>query len=325
MGVGGGRGGGAGGEEAKKHVVDDDDARFFEGVFSKRGSFFHVKFRVFLFFFTGFGFFEKEKKKSAILKKRARITTKKERAKQQRANPTRRSNALPSRASSRRKERRGRFAKKRTLFFFFETRAPLYRSSSRCIRGVKVVIFVSSSLLAYFLKGGGGKRKMSSTRGRRRSRVERTRVWAFCLVLSLAFASRGVSGASDGRVESDREETGDVKKLYRGEEGKEAKAPKAEVNFFDAPFADVNAKDVASTVNVAEFSGGFAPRRALQVRLIRFLSRLFLVLTTTRVFFSWNFRSVLRSPPRRLVDSLSQREIDGDACTTLTRVFFTSF
>ena len=92
-------------------------------------------------------------------------------------------------------------------------------------------------------------------------------------------------GASDGRVESDREETGDVKKLYRGEEGKEAKAPKAEVNFFDAPFADVNAKDVASTVNVAEFSGGFAPRRALQVRLIRFLSRLFLVLTTTRVFF----------------------------------------
>ena len=169
---------------------------------------------------------------------------------------------------------------------------------------------------------------MSSTRGRRRSRVERTRVWAFCLVLSLAFASRGVSGASDGRVESDREETGDVKKLYRGEEGKEAKAPKApkaEVNFFDAPFADVNAKDVASTVNVAEFSGGFAPRRALQVRLIRFLSRLFLVLTTTRVFFSWNFRSVLRSPPRRFVDSLSQREIDGDACTTLTRVFFTSF
>ena len=167
---------------------------------------------------------------------------------------------------------------------------------------------------------------MSSTRGRRRSRVERTRVWAFCLVLSLAFASRGVSGASDGRVESDREETGDVKKLYRGEEGKEAKAPKAEVNFFDAPFADVNAKDVASTVNVAEFSGGFAPRRALQVRLIRFLSLLFLVLTTTRVFFSWNFRSGLRSPPRRFVDSLSQREIDGEACTTLTRgVFFTSF
>ena len=163
---------------------------------------------------------------------------------------------------------------------------------------------------------------MSSTRGRRRMRVERTRVGAFCLVLSLAFASRVVSGASDGRVESDREETADVKKLYRGEEGKEAKA---EVNFFDAPFADVNAKDVASTVNVAEFSGGFAPRRALQVRLIRFLSRLFLVLTTTRVFFSWNFRSGLRSPPRRFVDSLSQREIDGDACTTLTRVFFTSF
>ena len=47
--VGGGRGGGAGGEEAKKHVVDDD-ARFFEGVFSKRGSFFHVKFRVFFCF-----------------------------------------------------------------------------------------------------------------------------------------------------------------------------------------------------------------------------------------------------------------------------------
>ena len=165
---------------------------------------------------------------------------------------------------------------------------------------------------------------MSSTRGRRRSRVERTRGWAFCLVLGLAFASRVVSDTSDGRVESDREEIGDVKKLYRGEEGTEAKAPKAEVNFFDAPFADVNAKDVPSTVNVAEFSGGFAPRRALQVRLIRLLSCLFLVLTT-RVFFSWNFRSVLRSSPRRFVDSLSQREIDGDACTTLTHVFFTSF
>ena len=66
MGVGGGRGGGAGGEEAKKHVVDDD-ARFFEGVFSQKRSFFHVKFRVFfcfLFFFTGFGVFEKEKKKA---------------------------------------------------------------------------------------------------------------------------------------------------------------------------------------------------------------------------------------------------------------------
>ena len=262
---------------------------------------------------------KRREKKSAL--KSARAYNKKRTCETTR--PTRRSNALPSRASSRRKERRGRFAKKRTLFFFFRNaRAPT--GQARCIRGV-VVIFVSSSLLAYFLKGGGGKRKMSSTRGRRRSRVKRTRVGAFCLVLSLAFASRGVSGASDGRVESDREETGDVKKLYRGEEGKEAKAPKAEVNFFDAPFADVNAKDVASTVNVAEFSGGFAPRRALQVRLIRFLSRLFLVLTTTRVFFSWNFRSGLRSPPRRFVDSLSQREIDGDACTTLTRVFFTSF
>ena len=44
--------------------------RDFLKVFSKRGSFFHVKFRVFLFlfFFTGFGVFEKEKKKSAIIK-----------------------------------------------------------------------------------------------------------------------------------------------------------------------------------------------------------------------------------------------------------------
>ena len=69
MGVGGGRGGGAGGEEAKKHVVDDD-ARFFEGVFSKRGSFFHVKFRVLFFCFSFYRFwvFEKEKKKSAIIK-----------------------------------------------------------------------------------------------------------------------------------------------------------------------------------------------------------------------------------------------------------------
>ena len=263
--------------------------------------------------------FEKERKKKRT-KKRARIQQKKN----VRNNaPTRDGRTLSPRAHLREEKRDEVVSRRSELFFFFRNaRAPI--GQARCIRGV-VVIFVSSSLLAYFLKGGGGKRKMSSTRGRRRSRVERTRVWAFCLVLSLAFASRGVSGASDGRVESDREETGDVKKLYRGEEGKEAKAPKAEVNFFDAPFADVNAKDVASTVNVAEFSGGFAPRRALQVRLIRFLSRLFLVLTTTRVFFSWNFRSGLRSPPRRFVDSLSQREIDGDACTTLTRVFFTSF
>ena len=302
--------GGAGGEEAKKHMVDDD-ARFFEGVFQRGG----VSFTSSLGFIFFRWVFEKERKKSAIIKSARAYTTQKKNVVRNNNAPTRDGRTLSPRAHtlSRRKERRGRFAKTRTLFFFEST------------RGGGVVVFVSSSLLAYFLKGGGGKRKMSSTRGRRRSRVERTRVWAFCLVLSLAFASRGVSGASDGRVESDREETGDVKKLYRGEEGKEAKAPKAEVNFFDAPFADVNAKDVASTVNVAEFSGGFAPRRALQVRLIRFLSRLFLVLTTTRVFFSWNFRSGLRSPPRRFVDSLSQREIDGDACTTLTRVFFTSF
>ena len=65
MGVGGGRGGGAGGEEAKKHVVDDD-ARFFEGVFSKRGSFFHVKFRVFCFCFSlqVLGFLKRRKKKA---------------------------------------------------------------------------------------------------------------------------------------------------------------------------------------------------------------------------------------------------------------------
>ena len=63
MGVGGGRGGGAGGEEAKKHVVDDD-ARFFEGVFSKRGSFFHVKFRVFFCFsLQVLGFLKRRKKK----------------------------------------------------------------------------------------------------------------------------------------------------------------------------------------------------------------------------------------------------------------------
>ena len=259
-----------------------------------------------------------KRRKKKRNKKRARITTKKARATQR---ATRDGRMLSPRAHLREEKRDEVVSRRSELFFFRNARAPI--GQARCIRGV-VVIFVSSSLLAYFLKGGGGKRKMSSTRGRRRSRVDRTRVWACCLVLSLAVASRGVSGASDGRVESDREETGDVKKLYRGEEGTEAKAPKAEVNFFDAPFADVNAKDVASTVNAAEFSGGFAPRRALQVRLIRLLSCLFLALTT-RVFFSWNFRSVLRSSSRRFVDPLSQREIDGDACTTLTRVFFTSF
>ena len=77
---------------------------------------------------------------------------------------------------------------------------------------------MSSSLLAYFLKGGGEKKK-DVVDAREASIARRTDArQTFCLVLSLAFASRGVSGASDGRVESDREETGDVKKLYRGEE-----------------------------------------------------------------------------------------------------------
>lgn len=122
MGVGGGRGGGAGGEEAKKHVVDDD-ARFFEGVFSKRGSFFHVKFRVFcLFFFTGFGFLKRRKKKRNN-KKRARITTKKERAKQQRA--PRDGRTLSPRAHLREEKRDEVVSRRSELFFFFETRAPL--------------------------------------------------------------------------------------------------------------------------------------------------------------------------------------------------------
>ena len=37
-------------EEKRRRSMVDDDARFFEGVFSKRGSFFHVKFRVFFVF-----------------------------------------------------------------------------------------------------------------------------------------------------------------------------------------------------------------------------------------------------------------------------------
>ena len=65
-----------------------------------------------------------------------------------------------------------------------------------------------------------------------------------CALSILLFASRVVSEAINGRVveEGDRtqREEEDTKKLYRGGGG---------VNFFDAPFGDVNAKDVPSNNN----------------------------------------------------------------------------
>jgi len=87
---------------------------------------------------------------------------------------------------------------------------------------------------------------MSDVRPRnRRSRkgiIERS--LTICALSILLFASRVVSEAINGRVveEGDRtqREEEDTKKLYRGGGG---------VNFFDAPFGDVNAKDVPSNNN----------------------------------------------------------------------------
>ena len=83
-----------------------------------------------------------------------------------------------------------------------------------------------------------------------------------------------VSEAINGRVveEGDRtqREEEDTKKLYRGGGG---------VNFFDAPFGDVNAKDVPSNNNnnnnnnnAGVSVAAFAPRRALQVSARAFRS-----------------------------------------------------
>ena len=92
-----------------------------------------------------------------------------------------------------------------------------------------------------------------------------------CALSILLFASRVVSEAINGRVveEGDRtqREEEDTKKLYRG------------VNFFDAPFGDVNAKDVPSNNNnnnnnnnAGVSVAAFAPRRALQVSARAFRS-----------------------------------------------------
>ena len=115
---------------------------------------------------------------------------------------------------------------------------------------------------------------MSDVRPRnRRSRkgiVERS--LTICALSILLFASRVVSEAINGRVveEGDRtqREEEDTKKLYRGGGG---------VNFFDAPFGDVNAKDVPSNNNNNNNNAGvsvaaFAPRRALQVSARAFRS-----------------------------------------------------
>ena len=104
---------------------------------------------------------------------------------------------------------------------------------------------------------------MSDVRPRnRRSRkgiIERS--LTICALSILLFASRVVSEAINGRVveEGDRtqREEEDTKKLYRGGGG---------VNFFDAPFGDVSAKDVPEADVGGMSNNGFAPRRALQVR-----------------------------------------------------------
>ena len=126
MGVGGGRGGGAGGEEAKKHVVDDDDARFFEGVFSKRGSFFHVKFRVFCFCFSlqVLGFLKRRKKKRNTKKARAH-NNKKRTCKTTTRKPHATVERSPlARIFAKKRETRSFREEANSFFFFRNARAP---------------------------------------------------------------------------------------------------------------------------------------------------------------------------------------------------------
>ena len=139
---------------------------------------------------------------------------------------------------------------------------------------------------------------MSDVRPRnRRSRkgiIERS--LTICALSILLFASRVVSEAINGRVveEGDRtqREEEDTKKLYRGGGGVN--------NFFDAPFGDVNAKDVPSNNNnnnnnnAGVSVAAFAPRRALQVSARAFRSFLL-----TKVF-SWNFQTAFSRVSVRL-------------------------
>ena len=117
------------------------------------------------------------------------------------------------------------------------------------------------------------KKKMSDVRPRNRRSQKGIikRSLTICALSILLFASRVVSEALNGRVveEGDRtqREKEDTKKLYRG------------VNFFDAPFGDVNAKDVPSNNNnnnnnnnAGVSVAAFAPRRALQVSARAFRS-----------------------------------------------------
>lgn len=109
----------------------------------------------------------------------------------------------------------------------------------------------------------------SFSRGRRNAmRTKPSRFAMVCAIAMVLFASRVVSGATGGRVLVDErfgkeeEEEEDTKKfLYRRGEEKEG-----EVNFFDAPFGDVSAKDVPEADVGGMSNNGFAPRRALQVR-----------------------------------------------------------
>ena len=163
---------------------------------------------------------------------------------------------------------------------------------------------------------------MSDVRPRnRRSRkgiIERS--LTICALSILLFASRVVSEAINGRVveEGDRtqREEEDTKKLYRGGGG---------VNFFDAPFGDVNAKDVPSNNNnnnnnnAGVSVAAFAPRRALQV-----IARAFRSFLLTKVF-SWNFQTAFSrfgsSSRSRLKETItlleyaSQRSADDDRNT----------
>ena len=112
-------------------------------------------------------------------------------------------------------------------------------------------------------------------RNRRSQKGIIKRSLTICALSILLFASRVVSEALNGRVveEGDRtqREEEDTKKLYRGGGG-------GGVNFFDAPFGDVNAKDVPSNNNnnnnnnAGVSVAAFAPRRALQVSARAFRS-----------------------------------------------------
>jgi len=157
-------------------------------------------------------------------------------------------------------------------------------------------------------------------RGRRSQKGIIKRSLTICALSILLFASRVVSEAINGRVveEGDRtqREEEDTKKLYRGGGG---------VNFFDAPFGDVNAKDVPSNNNnnnnnnAGVSVAAFAPRRALQVSARAFrsflLTKSFLLEFPNRLFARFGSSRSHLKQTITLLEYASQRSADDNRNT----------